>query len=155
MKARDSLPQWFFFFFNLEIYVQQVNSTTKTHGRDMSCQSTKRSTGCHDGSWFGIASLDVSWWCGRVTLGRQRCLRVGWWGDEACRLNGSMYESIIGSLCGWHDHSPPPQSVGKTRPDGGSSSRSTWGCQPSSSSTVMRWRSRPLHQSQKVQDYSH
>ena len=42
-----------------------------------------------------------------MTLGRQRCLRVGWWGDEACRLNGSMYESNIGSLCGWHDHSPP------------------------------------------------
>jgi hypothetical protein len=33
--------------------------------------------------------------------------------DEACRLNGSRYESTIGSLCGWHDHSPPPRSVGK------------------------------------------
>ena len=33
--------------------------------------------------------------------------------DEACRLNGSGYESTIGSLCGWHDHSPPPTKRGK------------------------------------------
>ena len=26
--------------------------------------------------------------------------------DEACRLNGSKYNSNIGSLCGSHDHSP-------------------------------------------------
>ena len=43
---------------------------------------------------------------GWVTLRRQICLRVGVC-DEACRLNGSEYESTIGSLCGWHDHSPP------------------------------------------------
>ena len=50
---------FFFFFLNLEIYVQQVNSTTKTHGRDMSCQSTKK---CHDGgSWFGIARGERVW----------------------------------------------------------------------------------------------
>ena len=42
--------------------------------------------------------LGVSLWCGRVTLGRQWCLRVGWWGDKACWLNGSMYEKNIGSL---------------------------------------------------------
>ena len=42
--------------------MQQVNSTTKTHGRDMSCQSTKWSTGCHDGgSWFGIARGERVW----------------------------------------------------------------------------------------------
>ena len=34
--------------------MQKVNSPNKTHGQDMSCQSTKWSTGCHDGgSWFG------------------------------------------------------------------------------------------------------
>ena len=48
---------------------------------------------------------------------------VGWEGryvfgsvgvcDEACQLNDSRYESTIGSLCGWHDHSLP-QRVGKT-----------------------------------------
>ena len=26
--------------------------------------------------------------------------------DEACQLNGK-YESTVGSLYGWHDHSPP------------------------------------------------
>ena len=33
--------------------------------------------------------------------------------DEACRLNGSRYESNIGSLCGWLTTLPPQQSVGK------------------------------------------
>ena len=40
--------------------MQQVKSTTKTHGRDMSYESTKWSTRCHDGgtsSWFGIARV--------------------------------------------------------------------------------------------------
>ena len=36
--------------------------------------------------------------------------------DEACRLNGSKYESSIGSSCEWHDlvmtspHASPPQT---------------------------------------------
>ena len=41
-----SEPTSFFFFLNLEINVQQVNSTTKTHGQGKSHQYTKRSTGC-------------------------------------------------------------------------------------------------------------
>ena len=47
---------------NLEIYVQQVNSITKTHGQDMSYQSNKWSMGCPDGgSWFGIARGERVW----------------------------------------------------------------------------------------------
>jgi hypothetical protein len=47
-----------------------------------------------------------------VTLGRQRCLRVGCRGDEACRLNGSKNESTFGSLCVWLTMLPP-QNVRK------------------------------------------
>ena len=69
----------------------------------------------------------VGWhWEGKVAFGS-----VGV-GDEVCRLNGSEYESAVGSLCGWLTILPP-QSVGKTRPDGGSSLRSTWNDTPSSS----------------------
>ena len=41
--------------------------------------------------------------------------------------NGSKYESSFGFSVRVADHSPPKKSVGKTRPDGGSSSRSACG----------------------------
>ena len=55
--------------------------------------------------------------------------------DEACRLNGSRYESNIGSLR-VADHSPSPTKRGKNRPDGGSSSRST--CYSNLSPSILR-----------------
>ena len=53
--------------------------------------------------WLVVAGLSgLGGWCGRVTLGRQLVAfgSVGV-GDEVCRLNGSKYESAVGSLCGW------------------------------------------------------
>ena len=112
----------FFFLFLLEIsidYPEEVTDCTITWG----LQNSR--TKC----WFDVVSSIARviwgwysvWWrvwviCGVVawvTLGRQICLWVVGVCDEACRLNDSRCESTIGSLCGWHEHSPSPQSVGR------------------------------------------
>ena len=56
------------------------------------------------GNWTrkALACVDV---CLGAIADVHYCTNVGC--DEACQLNGSRYERNLGSLCGWHDHSPP------------------------------------------------
>jgi hypothetical protein len=67
------------YFESRDLRATSKTLSTKTHGQG-NCQSTGKVNGVpmYGGGWFCIGKSGGVWWCGGVTLGKQKCLRVGW-----------------------------------------------------------------------------